>query len=100
MREASLGCRYSGDRASIPEGLADPVVRRLDAQQPTQMAIISLKSLLGDLLRRSCFPICAPKLDCPASLIGNHPLLALARPSGTSFTARSRSFGEKSHGLP
>src|SRR5882762_4111937 len=73
----------------------------LDAQQPTQMSIISLKSLLGDLLRRSCFSICAPKRDCPVSLIENHPLLALASPSGTSLTARrSRSFTEMSHSLP
>src|SRR5260370_40848900 len=64
------------------------------------MAIISLKSRLGGLLRRSCFPICAPKRDCPASLIGNHPLLALARPSGMSLTARrSRFFRGMGHAL-
>ncbi len=54
----------------------------------------------ADLLRRSCFPICAPKRDCPASLIANHPLSALAGPSRTSLTApRSGSFSELSHGL-
>jgi hypothetical protein len=38
--------------------------------------------------------------DSPVSLIGNHPLLALASPPGTSLTARrSRSFCEMSHGL-
>src|SRR6202011_5336545 len=64
------------------------------------MAIISLK-FLGNLLRRSCFSICAPERDRPVSLIENHPLLALASPPGTSLTARgSRSFREMSHGLP
>ena len=65
------------------------------------MAIISLKSLLGELLGRSCFSICAPKRDCSVGLIESHPLLALASPPGMSLTARrSRSFTEMSHSLP
>src|SRR6266576_4214595 len=42
MREASFGCRYSGDLASIPRVLQIRSFAGLDAQQPTQMAIIVL----------------------------------------------------------
>src|SRR5437899_9188738 len=73
----------------------------LDSQQPTQMAIISLKGLLSELLRRSCFSIFVSKRDCSGRLIESHPLLALASPPGMSLTAcRSRSFTEMSHSLP
>jgi len=96
--ETRFGCRYSGDLVSIPKQIRS--FAGLDSKQPRQMANISLKSFLADLLRRSCLSICGPKRDSPVSLIGNHPLLALASPSGQSLTARrSRSFSEMSHGL-
>jgi hypothetical protein len=41
------------------------------------MAIISLKSLLGDLLRRSCFPMCGGNAIVLPAGLGTFPYLPL-----------------------
>jgi hypothetical protein len=82
MREASFGCRYSGDRATVPKGLQIRSFAGLDAQQPTQMAIVSLKSFLGaspeELLshmraetRLSCQLDWEPSPTCPCQAVWN-----------------------------
>jgi hypothetical protein len=47
----------------------------------------SLWNSLVGTFRQSLELKSTPKRDCHVSLIGNHPLLAVARPSGTSLTA-------------